>query len=753
MKRWKISSLLPQYIILYAVVALAPVLITLFSLVQSDRALQREILKSNHSSISLVQDTMDATIQDIQSVFGQLSSDHTFTFYALQSNPLEALNKLSSLAASHNYFYDIAVYSKSTDMFYTTSGRFTSQTVANAPFLKHPESSEFRAEDWIAAMCDAQYITFLPYEANPESPFLYLFAPLHHSNEIYASLVIPREMANNLFLASRLTSSDTLLLLDEHLNLLNFLEPENSSVDATDIQAYIQENPDLLQWDSSEWSEKGLLLFPAQSEKTGLTYVRCLPADVAYHALENQRIFTVITIIMAIVIALILVISAARQSYSPIRKLASWVRTQQPDAQSHPRNELTLFQTALKDAYSSNEALAETVNLSRQGMINHIVANLISGNYTSKKSFLADCQKHGICLDMPYYAVCTVYIEEEDDLPEFSQLVDTIRADLPEQYCIAIKDMTFESKILLVIGAQTADYDAYTVLVTDIKNRLLIQDSLVTSIGMGSFYPSYDLVGKSFLDSTNALDYRLVYGKDCLITPDIYNHNSPGLSDTYPSADLELLDSSLLSRNAEMATTVLHRINANIKLKSYSLHIAKYICYDIFSIFRKDTALSEEENGVSLPHTLDITNLTNYNTIDEFFSTLVALVENKFGDNHITQTPQQSNMGAQLLDYTDKHCLSYDFQAKTMAEHFNISPQYMRKLFKSHTGMSVSEYVSNKRLEKSMHLLAHTDMNLQDIVAQIGNSDISGFVRFFKQKTGMTPGQYRKVNQEPSTKA
>jgi len=31
-------------------------------------------------------------------------------------------------------------------------------------------------------------------------------------------------------------------------------------------------------------------------------------------------------------------------------------------------------------------------------------------------------------------------------------------------------------------------------------------------------------------------------------------------------------------------------------------------------------------------------------------------------------------------------------------------------------------------------------------LSHIGNSDISGFVRFFKQRTGMTPGQYRKAN-------
>ena len=50
----------------------------------------------------------------------------------------------------------------------------------------------------------------------------------------------------------------------------------------------------------------------------------------------------------------------------------------------------------------------------------------------------------------------------------------------------------------------------------------------------------------------------------------------------------------------------------------------------------------------------------------------------------------------------------------------------------------------NLKLEKAMQLLRDTDMNLQDIVVEIGNTDVSGFIRLFKQKTGMTPGQYRK---------
>jgi AraC-like DNA-binding protein len=306
--------------------------------------------------------------------------------------------------------------------------------------------------------------------------------------------------------------------------------------------------------------------------------------------------------------------------------------------------------------------------------------------------------------------------------------------------------MLLDRKIILVLCSDTDDTDLYCQVMTDLKNRILEQENLLTSIGMGSFYDSFDMVGKSYLDSVNALDYRMVYGKDCLITPDIYNNNTPGISDSYPSADLELLDASLASQNAEMAGTVISRINANIKLKSYSLHISKYICYDIFSIFRKYADFSDLGNGCTISQILDITSLVSYDTVDDFFSGLQDLIQTKFQPAPAPRPLSQGHIGQQLLEYTDSHCLSCDFQIKNMAEHFDITPQYMRKLFKNHTGLNISEYVSTKRLERAMELLAGTDMPLQDIVVEIGNSDISGFVRFFKQKTGLTPGQYRKAN-------
>ena len=72
----------------------------------------------------------------------------------------------------------------------------------------------------------------------------------------------------------------------------------------------------------------------------------------------------------------------------------------------------------------------------------------------------------------------------------------------------------------------------------------------------------------------------------------------------------------------------------------------------------------------------------------------------------------------------------------------------MRKLFKNHAGIGLSDYISQLKLEKCMQLLRETDMSMNEIVVEIGNTDVSGFMRFFKKNTNQTPGQYRKMYRE-----
>lgn len=72
-----------------------------------------------------------------------------------------------------------------------------------------------------------------------------------------------------------------------------------------------------------------------------------------------------------------------------------------------------------------------------------------------------------------------------------------------------------------------------------------------------------------------------------------------------------------------------------------------------------------------------------------------------------------------------------------------LSPNYLSELFKKHTGKTISEYLTEYRLEKACQLLDHAEYRVGDVSGMVGIHDGRYFSNMFKKKYGMTPTEYR----------
>lgn len=750
MKYFKKNPLLFRYIWFYVQSVFLPVILVIVSLLYSSSILQQEVIHSNRASVELIRESLDTTFQEMEETLNLLGSNTNLSRYRLKNYHLEAIAALRDINNSRNYLSTIIIYARGSDYFHASSGRLDRNALGS--FAPLSDFSQSNWGEWVDMMQTVTSPVYWSNISNGDAEYLYLISPIHyvlqteHSPATRSvSLVIRQNYIMNLFRSSQTTSDESVLLLGPDYTPLSKLTTEATDGYVTKIAEHIKNDPQIFENGYAEMSDEDMLMFVSRSEETGMTYVRFLPKSVAYRALDSQQLVVAISLVLTLVIGIILVVVNTYRSYTPIRSLADWIRERQSDEGIN--DELVLFQSALNDAFEQNAALSQVVDTSRRSLIDQLLTDLLYGKFRTRDDFINACQKLNVKLDKPYYAVCSLLVDEglsNADPVSFDKIHNTICADLPGCYQLYSKNLLFAGRMILVISSDNHDIGFYQATMSQIKNRLLEKEQLMVSIGMGFFYESFESVGKSYTDSVNALNYRLVYGRNCLITPDICGSSSPELSENYPTYDLVLLDTSLTSRNTEMALTVLRRINATIKLKNYNLQIAQNICYDIFSVLKNNVEFTGVTRINNLPQIPDALYPSNYNTVDDFFSALIELILERFGTPSKPEPLSQSNIGEELAEYMDKHCLSYDFQIKAMAEHFSVSPQYMRKLFKSYSGVSISEYIANKRLEKAMHLLSETDMSMQEIVSEIGNSDISGFVRFFKQKTGLTPAQYRK---------
>ncbi|MBR4577663.1 MAG: helix-turn-helix transcriptional regulator [Clostridia bacterium] len=80
----------------------------------------------------------------------------------------------------------------------------------------------------------------------------------------------------------------------------------------------------------------------------------------------------------------------------------------------------------------------------------------------------------------------------------------------------------------------------------------------------------------------------------------------------------------------------------------------------------------------------------------------------------------------------------------------SLTPSNLSHYFKNCTSQSVLEYVQSLRKKEACRRLSQTDDPVQIVGAEVGMPNVSSFIRFFKQQTGVTPGQYRRQNRVSS---
>lgn len=95
--------------------------------------------------------------------------------------------------------------------------------------------------------------------------------------------------------------------------------------------------------------------------------------------------------------------------------------------------------------------------------------------------------------------------------------------------------------------------------------------------------------------------------------------------------------------------------------------------------------------------------------------------------------------------YLSDH-LTQEIRTEDIAKAVGLSPYHLSRLFKTHTGLTMGEYLIRERVEAAKQLLAATDRPIPQIASLLRFCDQSYFTMVFRKQTGQTPGEYRNKN-------
>ena len=217
----------------------------------------------------------------------------------------------------------------------------------------------------------------------------------------------------------------------------------------------------------------------------------------------------------------------------------------------------------------------------------------------------------------------------------------------------------------------------------------------------------------------------------------------------YPKQEIEHLELFIRQGNTAEINRIVDDILFRIGEGRLPLHMVRCICYDLINCIIKATygiGAARSDHYVSMHP--DVIGLTEFSTIHELAELVGQICTELCESIHLGQPGIATSQKEDFVSYIKSNYLDDQFSLQSMADHFAVSLSYLKRHFKEQTGQTIMDYLNHYRIEQAKHLLRTSDIQLKDLVQQIGYHDVSSFIRKFKQMVGITPGEFRKLHAE-----
>jgi len=90
------------------------------------------------------------------------------------------------------------------------------------------------------------------------------------------------------------------------------------------------------------------------------------------------------------------------------------------------------------------------------------------------------------------------------------------------------------------------------------------------------------------------------------------------------------------------------------------------------------------------------------------------------------------------------------FTVLELCEAIGVSQRQLLRLFQAEHGMSVQEYVLQRRIQESTRLLMNTSLSVKQVAARVGFNDLQHFNKVLREATGSSPRRFKEISNRTS---
>ncbi|NHN33775.1 helix-turn-helix domain-containing protein [Paenibacillus agricola] len=579
--------------------------------------------------------------------------------------------------------------------------------------------------------------------------------PVREVTDISGSLVvlIAEKQFMDMFASIQTANKSSIFIMNENNDLIMGTDPQ--LILSKDIMEHFQVSDG--SFVHAVNGEEMMVSFTS-SKQVGWKYISIIPMNLYLERVNVLKWTAYSLFLLCLLVGVIAAYLLAFKNYSPIKQLVCAIQKNKKLPYDSPvRNEYTFIQETIEGAFVEEQNLRGLLFQQSPVIRANFLLRLIRGNFKQSKDFGSTLDFMNIRFVSEQFAVLLVHV---DDITMFTQdqserqlalinfIISNVCTDLTAKlhHGYAVEVHRDRIAILINLSADRKNemlVDDIKHIASELKDIIENRFKLFITIAISNVHAGIEQIGECYREAMAAIDHKMVKGQRSLIYYDEIKKTERHY--TYPiETEVQLM--ILVKRGDYTAVeTVLNSIyEMNFLSQPITPEFGRYLFFNLVSTLLKIVNSTNTPYEKFIDKDLEvIKSIMTCDTAKEMlfktknlFKTLTELL-------HTERSDYSDQLSGEMEAFIAAHFTDQNLGLPMIANHFNLTPQYISTFFKKMTGQNVSDYITRIRVNHAKEILGNKHLTNAQVARTVGYTNDIVFIRSFKKLEGMTPGKYR----------
>lgn len=751
-----------RLIITYLAIFLLPLIINIVMLENLAVSTRENICASVHSNMAHTMDTLDNNFREINTITARISGNSNIRYIATQMDEEGKKIEISKITYAQEYMAAMQIQTfveeyyvlfRKPDMVISPNRVYLYQDSWNAFF----QYGDMSWEEWKALMTGHYTGHLFPEEktkqnGNVEDRILFVQSLVTDSG-VKGNLIFPirSEGIKNLMRDAYISQDGWAYLLDEtNEEIILTVPAADGSFEK--VPSSVLENGQEIQ--EIELNGKTVEVIRVDSDHLGMTYISVLPKEYITLQInrDQQKLILLMTAVLFVGIGSILLVSWKRgRRIDGILQMLFSMGVE--DKESLKGDEMEYISNSLKQLIDNNTDLQESIIRQKPVTRSLLLERLLHGgegvslqsledygiNLKGKRMLvIAFLVGRGDSADVELYAKETVVYKQV-----LQQSLDSLLAG--DKY-MCDTDMDSSVVICTMEGGFQPANAGFQKKLEKITETFWEEFGVKVRIAVSTICRELTEISKAYDQVCEMLTFGDSSGKTVVFYEDYQDSKEFYY---FPVTLEERLVNAVRTGNAESMHVQLSEVyQVNVLSRNISPSMMHFLVNDLqCAVFKalhslNDRVEIEEEEIYRQLERLNRENdiLLRFNHINSMFKYICDMVK-------AVNKESSSRQMEEIEQYICDHYMDSDMGLTKISDDFGYASTYFSKLFKELFGENFATYLEKMRIEKVCELLKK-GYTMEKIAEQTGYNSVYVMRTAFKRIKGMTPNEFRKLNEE-----